>query len=35
MREVRSGFECGINVAGFNDYQEGDIIQFTVRERVS
>ncbi len=34
VREVRSGFECGISVVGFDDYQEGDVIQFTVRERV-
>jgi translation initiation factor IF-2 len=34
VREVRMGFECGIGVSGFEDFQEGDIIQFTVRERV-
>ncbi len=33
-KEVRSGFECGISVDGFNDFEEGDLIQFTVRERV-
>lgn len=35
VREVRTGFECGISIDGFNDFEEGDIIQFTVRERVS
>jgi translation initiation factor IF-2 len=34
VREVRTGFECGINVSGFDDFQEGDQIQFIVRERV-
>lgn len=27
VREVRSGFECGIGLQGVNDYQEGDIIE--------
>jgi len=35
VREVRTGFEFGLNVEGFTDFQEGDIVQFTVRERVS
>ncbi|MBN1428429.1 MAG: translation initiation factor IF-2 [Anaerolineae bacterium] len=35
VREVRTGFECGIGVEGFVDFQPGDIIQFTVRKRVS
>jgi translation initiation factor IF-2 len=35
VREVRTGFECGIGVDGFSDFQPGDIIQFTVRKRVS
>jgi len=34
VKEVRSGFECGISVDGFNDFEEGDLIQFMVRERV-
>ncbi len=34
VREVRTGFECGIGVEGFSDFHEGDIIQFLVRERV-
>ncbi len=35
VREVRSGFECGIGLEGVNDYKEGDIIEFFVRERVN
>lgn len=35
VREVRSGFECGIGLDGVNDYQEGDLIEFFVRERVN
>lgn len=35
VREVRSGFECGISLDGVNDYKEGDIIEFYVRERVN
>ncbi len=29
-REVASGFECGIQLAGFTDVQEGDVIEFYV-----
>ena len=35
VREVRAGFECGIGLDGVNDYHEGDIIEFFVRERVN
>ncbi|MBN1886966.1 MAG: translation initiation factor IF-2 [Thermoflexales bacterium] len=34
-KEVKSGFECGVGIEGFTDYQEGDIIQAYVKERVS
>ncbi|MEW6754812.1 MAG: translation initiation factor IF-2 [Candidatus Latescibacterota bacterium] len=27
VREVAEGFECGISVEGFSDYQEGDVIE--------
>ena len=27
VREVAEGFECGISLVGFQDYQEGDIIE--------
>ena len=26
-KEVASGYECGISVAGFNDIKEGDILE--------
>jgi translation initiation factor IF-2 len=33
-KEVRQGFECGIGVKGFNDFEEGDIIECYTLERV-
>ena len=27
VKEVRAGFECGINIEGYDDYQEGDAIE--------
>jgi translation initiation factor IF-2 len=34
VREVREGFECGIVIKGFSDYQEGDIIvSYTVEAK--
>ncbi len=35
VREVRSGFECGIGLDNFNDFEEGDILEFYVTEQVS
>lgn len=35
VREVREGFECGINLKEFNDIQEGDILEAFVRELVA
>jgi translation initiation factor IF-2 len=32
--EVRTGFECGIGIAGFDSYQEGDVLEFYQEERV-
>jgi translation initiation factor IF-2 len=32
-REVRTGFECGVVLEGFQDYAVGDVIQFYVKER--
>lgn len=33
VREVRAGFECGLGLRGFNDFEEGDIIEcYTVEE---
>jgi len=34
-REVRAGIECGIRLDGFDGFRVGDMIEFTVRERVS
>ncbi|HKK17568.1 MAG TPA: translation initiation factor IF-2 [Opitutales bacterium] len=34
VKEVRAGYECGINISEFNDYQEGDTIEcFEVEEQ--
>jgi translation initiation factor IF-2 len=33
VREVRTGFECGVGLEGFEDFAEGDVIQFYVKER--
>jgi translation initiation factor IF-2 len=35
VAEVRTGFECGIGVAGFDDFEEGDVLEFYKEERVS
>jgi translation initiation factor IF-2 len=35
VREVAAGYECGIGLEAFNDFQEGDIIEFYKKERVS
>ncbi len=35
VREVASGFECGIGLAGFNDLEEGDIIECFTTQTVS
>lgn len=35
VREVRSGFECGISLDGFNEFQRGDRLEFFVMERVN
>jgi translation initiation factor IF-2 len=34
VKEVRTGFECGIGIEGFSDFESGDIVQFTVKKRV-
>jgi translation initiation factor IF-2 len=33
VREVRTGFECGVGLQGFEDFEEGDTIRFYVKER--
>jgi translation initiation factor IF-2 len=35
VREVATGFECGIGLAGFHDLQEGDIIECFTSQTVS
>ena len=34
VREVKVGFEFGVNIEGWNDYAPGDIIEFFVTESV-
>jgi len=33
VREVRAGFECGVGLADFDQFEVNDIIEFYVRER--
>jgi len=33
VREVAAGYECGVGVEGFSDYQEGDILEFFHSEK--
>lgn len=35
VREIREGFECGVGVKSFDDYQAGDILQCYIEERVA
>jgi len=35
VREVATGFECGIGLAGFHDLQEGDVIECFTSQTVS
>jgi translation initiation factor IF-2 len=35
VAEVRTGFECGVGVEGFNAFEVGDKIEFYVKERES
>jgi len=34
VREVQTGYECGINVEGFNDVQVGDTMEFYHKEKI-
>ena len=34
VKEVRAGFECGINIEGYDDYQEGDAIECIEVEKI-
>jgi len=33
VKEVNAGYECGIGIAGFNNFEEGDIIEAYQKER--
>jgi translation initiation factor IF-2 len=35
VREVATGYECGVVLAGFSDFEEGDIIEFSHDERAN
>ncbi len=35
VREVQTGYECGIALEGFDDFHEGDVLWFYRRERES
>ncbi len=35
VREVRQGFECGIGLSNFENFETGDLIEFFISERVS
>ena len=34
VREVASGYECGVGIENFNDLQEGDVIEAFLMEEV-
>jgi translation initiation factor IF-2 len=34
-REVATGFECGIGLEGFDAFQEGDVVEAYVKERIN
>lgn len=34
VREVRQGFECGVSIRGFDDFEEGDLLESFVIEKV-
>ncbi|HLE52079.1 MAG TPA: translation initiation factor IF-2 [Anaerolineales bacterium] len=35
VREVKAGFECGVAVRGFNDFEAGDILECYIIEKVA
>ncbi len=35
VREVQAGYECGITLNNFDDFQEGDVLEFYHRERAN
>ena len=34
VTEVKAGFECGIGIAGYGEFEEGDVLEFYKEERV-
>jgi translation initiation factor IF-2 len=34
VREVREGFECGVNIRGFSDFEVGDVLECYTEEKV-
>ena len=34
VREVNTGFECGVSIDGFNSFEPGDVLEFTTQELV-
>jgi translation initiation factor IF-2 len=34
VREIREGFECGVGLRGFNEFEEGDLLQCFTEEKV-
>ena len=34
VAEVKAGFECGLGIAGFDEFEEGDMLEFYREERV-
>ena len=34
VKEVKNGYECGIGIAGFHDFQENDIIEVYEQKEV-
>ncbi len=35
VREIREGFECGVGIKGFDDFEVGDILESYAEEKVS
>ena len=35
VKEVAAGYECGVGIEGFNDFQVGDTLEFFTRQKVS
>ena len=34
VTEVKAGYECGMRLAGFNEYEEGDLIECIEVEKI-